>query len=202
MVDFDSEEYGVYYKDQVQDNNALMPEVINKYLDLLTQNLLPKLDYKEIDILDVGARGFESWDYFLDRYDREILGIDIGQEGLDYCKKHDKTGMIEIDAHRMGEKFGSESFDLIIALHSFEHMYDLPLVLRNCTNILKPEGYVFFALPMPSFNWKRGHWYDVPTNEAMLQMCKDAGLTKILYEEWVRDLRYRPEQEMVGLVQR
>jgi 2-polyprenyl-3-methyl-5-hydroxy-6-metoxy-1,4-benzoquinol methylase len=202
MTDFDSSEYEVYYKDQVQDNNALIPDIINKYLELLTKELLPDLDYPSISILDVGARGFESWDYFIDTYSKEIVGIDIGAEGLEYCKEHNKHGMIELDAHKMKEHFPEEEFDLIIALHSFEHMYDLPLVLENCNKVLKPGGYVFFALPMPSYNWKRGHWYDVPTNEAMLKMCDEAGLNKVLYHEWNRDLKYRPEQEMIGLVQK
>jgi 2-polyprenyl-3-methyl-5-hydroxy-6-metoxy-1,4-benzoquinol methylase len=202
MTDFNSDEYKVYYKDQEEDNNVIMPDVIYKYMDLLTKDKLPEIDYKTIDVLDVGARAFETWDYFLEKYDREIVGIDVGREGLDHCKEHGKHGMSEVDAHRMDEHFAAEQFDLIIALHSLEHMYDLPLVLNNCNKLLKPGGYLFFALPIPSFNWKRGHWYDVPNNSVMLKMCADAKFTNVLYEELISDYKYRPEQEMVGLVQK
>ena len=202
MTDFNSDEYDVYYKDQADDNNVIMPETINKYMELLTNTLLPDVDYNNVKILDVGSRAFETWDYFLTNHQNKIIGIDVGKEGLEYCAKQGKTGMMELDAHKMHEFFEKEQFDIIIALHSLEHMYDLPMVLNNCAEVLKPNGYLFFALPMPSYNWKRGHWYDVPNNEAMLKMCQAAGFTTTLYHELIGDLRYRPEQEMVGLVQK
>jgi 2-polyprenyl-3-methyl-5-hydroxy-6-metoxy-1,4-benzoquinol methylase len=186
----------------VQDGNGFLPEVINAYLELLTTQLLPKIDYANISILDVGARAFESWDYFLKKYDCKIEGIDIGKAGLDYCKEHNKTGMAEVDAHKMQDYFPPEQFDLIVSFHAFEHMYDLPLVLQNCAQVLKPGGHVFFALPMPSINFKRGHWYDVRTKQAMLKMCTDAGLGDVIFDEIVDDKQYRPEQEMIALVKK
>lgn len=197
---FEDPKYKAYLQDQYTD--TIGAGLDYKYLDYLTKTLMPNFDYKTAKVLDVGGSAFNSWDYFLEHFQNQITGIDIGQQGLELCKAAGKTGMIEQDAHKMDERFEPESFDLIFSSHAFEHMFDLPRVLRNCAKILKSGGFLYFALPMPSFNWGRGHYYDVPNNEAMLKMCKDSGFSKVLHEELVRDLRFRPEQEMVGLVQK
>jgi len=193
--DYSSADYQHYLKDQIEDN--LAPGYDRQYLDRLIGRFPKILDYANAKILDVGCRAFESYDYFLAKFHNEILGIDIGKEGLDYCKEHNKP-CLNIDAHRMCEYFADESFDLVLAFHSFEHMYDLPHVLRSCRAILKPTGYLFYAIPMPSHNWRRGHWYDVPTPQAMIEMCKRAALDTE-YHEVLRNLEIRPQTEMIGV---
>lgn len=198
MTDLNSEEYKKYLKDQVDDNWAGSYD--SKYIALL-ESLLPNYDFAKAKVLDVGTRAFDSWNIFLDKWNNRITGIDVGAEGIEYCKKHNKEGFIECDAHRLREKFDAASFDLVMAFHSFEHMYDLPMVLRQCHEVLKPGGHIFFALPIPSFNWMKGHWYDVPSEEAMQKLCQDAGFGKIIYSERYTDLRIRPEPEMVALLE-
>lgn len=196
---FETEEYKVYLKDQLEDTCADSYDY--KYLPYV-ESKLPKLDYENFKILDVGSRKFDSWDYFREKYNNDIVGIDIGAEGLAYCKAHSKTGMMNVDAHRMSECFDLESYDMIISFHAFEHMYDLPLVVKNCFDLLKPGGYLVFALPVPSFNLKRGHWYDIPDQSAMLQICSNAGFNEVCYNELIDDYRFRPEQEMIGIVKK
>ena len=198
MTDLDSPEYQTYLKDQVGDN--LSESFDSKYLAIL-EKLIPDFNFSSTKIIDVGTRKFDSWEYFIEKYSNEITGIDVGAEGIEHCRKHNKKGFIELDAHRLREKFDAATFDLVIAFHSFEHMYDLPLVLRQCHEILKPGGFIFFALPIPSYNWMKGHWYDVPSEEAMIDLCKAAGFKRIVYSERYTDLRIRPEPEMVALLE-
>ena len=200
MKFYEEPKYQAYMADQIAD--TLGAGVDDKYLDYLTQKLLPNYDYAKAKILDVGPSKFMSWDYFREKFKNDITGIDIGKDGLEFCKAHNKTGMIEMDAHRMDEHFAEGVFDLLISFHAFEHMIDLPRVLTNCHKVLKTGGLLYFAQPIPSFNWGRGHWYDVPSVEVMMKLISDAGFKTVLRSEFVRDLRFRPEQEIVALVQK
>lgn len=189
------EEYRVYMNDQI--NDGLGPGADKKYLDFLINNLNPNINWDCAEILDVGARQFSSYDYFKDKFNLPIIGIDVCKEALDLAAKDNKP-LLSLDAHVMNNHFFHNYFDLIIAFHSFEHMYDLPRVLKNSFEILKPNGYLYFALPMPCKNWKRGHWYSVPNNETMCSLLKTAGFF-VEYEFLSRNQKFRPGQEMVGL---
>lgn len=200
MVDFNSKEYNEYLKDQKEDNVA--PGYDEKYLTFLESSILPGYAFKDKKILDIGSRTFDGWEYFIDKHDTRITGIDVGVDGLEYCRQRNKSGMIECDAHRMDEFFQGTSFDFITAFHSFEHMFDLAKVLHNCFKLLNAGGYLYFALPIPSYNWKKGHWFDVPDESYMIQLCKDAGFSTVLYSNVFPACTFRPEQEMLGLVQK
>ena len=47
-----------------------------------------------------------------------------------------------------------QQFDLILLVHSFEHMLDLDKVVRNVHNLLKDQGYVYVEVPGLR-NWNR-----------------------------------------------
>ena len=49
------------------------------------------------------------------------------------------------DMHWMA--FPDDAFDLIFASHVFEHAYDFSKVAAECIRVLRPEGYVFCAVP-------------------------------------------------------
>lgn len=200
MTDTTTAEYQAYLIDQI--NDTVGAGLDDKYLDYLCKALQPGLDYHSMKILDVGPSKFLSWDYFREHYQNDITGIDIGRDGLEYCRERNKTGMIEQDAHTMNERFEAESFDFCISFHAIEHLLDVPQVLRNIFYVLKPGSKFYFSLPCPAPKRDRGHVYEIMSIEAMLQLCKDAGFNKVLHSELVSDLRFRPEQEMICLVQK
>jgi len=203
MIDFNSKEYLNYLEDQIMDSIGANQDY--KYLDYL-KDILQEPNYRKLTVLDVGAGSFNSWDWFYNKYKNKIQAIDIGNCIIDEMKKWPKRKATcmkhPLDAHRLNEYYNDETFDLIISFHSLEHMFDLPIVLKNINTVLKHGGYFYFSLPMPSVNFKKGHWYDVPNNETMIYLCKQAGFTKVLHDELVRDLRFRPQQEMICLMQK
>lgn len=192
-------EYQEYLKDQIDDTPGA--GIDHKYLNFLLLELLPNFDYHNAKVLDVGAGKFMSWDFFKENFQNEIVGIDINRAGLEFCREQDKKGMIELDAHEMCEKLVPNQFNLVISFHTLEHMFDLPRVLRNCLEVLKETGYFFFAIPMPSYNWKKGHWYDIPTPKFMLDLCRRIGFKEVFWEVF-GDSRFRPEREMVCLLRK
>lgn len=192
-------EYDLYLDDQV--NDTLGAGVDDKYLDYLTEVLLPDYPYKDKKILDVGAGKFMSWDYFLKKYEKEIEGIDIGVSSLAFCQNNFKDGLKECDAHKMDEIFEPESFDFLLSFHALEHMFDLPKVLLQCNRVLRMDGFFYLAVPIPAENWHKGHWYDIPNCEAMELMLKEAGFKRI-FSKYINDNSFRPQPEMVGLFQK
>lgn len=199
MSDFDTETYKTYIEFQVNDNLAVGYD--NQYLTYLESNILKGYDFKNAAILDIGSRSFDGWDYFIKNHNNRITGIDIGREGLEYCKQHNKTGMLEVDAHKMADYFLPKTFDFITAFHCFEHMLDLPKVLENSFKLLNPGGYLYMAVPIPSYDWgpESGHRYNIPSVQSFVDMCSKAGFSQPIYTELISDFRFRPEQEMLGL---
>lgn len=197
MTDLNSPQFKAYLKDQQEDN--VSGSYDSQYMKLFKQ-WKPDYDFTDKAILDIGCRTFDTWEYFLGRYGTAITGIDVGFEGVKYCEEREKTGFIEMDAHRMDEHFEENQFDVILAFHSFEHMFDLKLVIEHCHKILKPGGLLFWAIPMPSKNWGRGHYQDIPNERFAHQLCTHRGF-KLLRTVTYRNLEIRPEVEMVCLME-
>jgi len=198
----DTDEYKEYLKDQHKDNMfeeqylSMGKSWTYRYCNFL-KNLLKTFDYSTSRILDVGCREFFTYDYFLEKHDNKIDGIDVGEEGLNYTAKEKKPA-IYCDAHKIPDTYKSDWCDLVVSFHAFEHMYDLPKVLKNCDWVLKEGGYLYFAVPVPVKNEKRGHWYDIPSVEAMTKICEEAGFEKVFTKQFPKGM-FRNEQEMVGL---
>jgi SAM-dependent methyltransferase len=190
-------EYDDYLEDQKQ--HPLSGACDEKYLDYLVSTLLPNLDYSNMQILDVGCNKFLSYDFFKKRYSNSITGICVSRDGIQEANRNGRPAF-ELDAHKLLDRFAPNSFDFLIAFHSFEHMYDLPLVLRNCYVVLKPGGYLYYAFPIPSFNAHKKHWYDIPDQNTALKMFDAPGF-RSTWHDLVKG-KFRPEQEMVGLLQK
>ena len=198
-INLESTEYQKYLLDQRKDNNVThLSEQIFKYMNHL-EKLLPDTLHKKT--LDIGCRSFDTYDWFTTyNHGADIIGIDIGEEGLEYCAKKGKP-CFNHDAHFLAEAFHKESFDLVLAFHSLEHMYDMPLVLRNIYEVLKPGGYLYLAVPIPSVNEGKGHWVDIANGEEMRAACIGAGFQSPVYEETV-NCKFRIANEYVALVQK
>lgn len=192
-------DYPLYIADQETDTltNA---GVDDKYLDYLFDTLLPHVDFPAPVALDLGCNRFLSYDYFRRRFPNgDILGIDLCLDAQREAIKNNKPFM-HLDAHVMDEVLLPDNYDLILAFHSLEHVLDLRLVLENCRYILKRGGYLYYAVPMPSFNLRKGHWQDIPSNAYMEDLCKDVGF-KLCYGEFFNQ-RFRAAEEFIALVQK
>jgi 2-polyprenyl-3-methyl-5-hydroxy-6-metoxy-1,4-benzoquinol methylase len=197
-------DYEFYLEDQKKD--GIFPDErveegrgwTHQYCNHLIKKLPKDYDFSDKKILEVGAREFFSYEFFRDKFSVTPTGIDICEKGIE--KSKDK-GIIELDAHFLDEHFDSDSFDLVMSLHALEHMYDMHKVLRNCNKVLKSGGYLYFAVPIPSFNSRKGHWFDIPSVEKMTEFCEDAGFKKV-YTEFFSKEKFRPEPDMIGLFQK
>lgn len=196
-----TKDYQTYISDQQEDSLAMVPEVIEKavyrYLDFFVKENT-SLNFKKIKILDIGCREFFSYDYFKKKYNLTISGIEIGPDALEFGKRKNIT---EVDIHFMDTVIKRNSYDVLLSFHVFEHMYDLPLALGKCRNILKKGGLLFFAIPMPAYDTRRSHWVNIPNKKHMLKLVEDAGF-KIIFEKTYKANIFRNEPEMLCIAKR
>lgn len=199
----DSQKYNQYLEDQLNDTRPA--GLGHTYLDNLVRVLSNAYDFTDTKILEIGAGPFTTWDWFKDSYGISIEGIDIGyyieQEKVAWPTEKINNMKYPCDAHKLLDFFTKETYDIVLSFHAFEHMLDLPLVVANCNKVLKSKGYLYFSLPIPSYNWGKGHWYDIPDERSMHKIITDNNFT-IVYSEIINDFRYRPEVEIVCLARR
>lgn len=177
-----------------------------RYIKLL-QDLVPSLEYSSIKILDIGPREFKSYHYFNKKYHNQITGIEVNKSALRLGEK-EGTNLIELDAHFLDSYFAENIFDIIIAIHSLEHMYDMKQVIGHCEKILKPDGFLYFAIPIPcsaTIDYSSTHYQDITSETVVDKICIDNGFISIFSrfhgEEVFMGYLLRGS-EMIGLYQK
>ena len=195
-------DYRIYLNDQSKDALAtdpnLMKKIIYKYLDFFTERFSNKINFFEAKILDIGCREFFTYDYFAKKYNNKITGVDIGEDALSFA---DKKNIINADIQEIDKLLKNNHYDVIFAFHVLEHMYNLKKVLINCNKLLKPRGIIFFAIPIPSIDTRRGHWVNIPVEESIINLLNSLAFKK-LYTKTFKNNEFRKEQEMLGIFQK
>lgn len=99
-------------------------------------------------IIDVGCGGgilAES----LAKLGAKVTGIDMGEEPLNIAKLHALESGVEVNYQRITaeEKAeqATESFDIVTCMEMLEHVPDPASIVRACSQLVKPGGYVFFS---------------------------------------------------------
>lgn len=156
------------------------------------------LDAQPFQVLDVGSREFRSWEYW--RAQNIIpLGIDVGKEGLEYCKANNKWNMRELDAQRMTQELKWDHYDFVTAFHCLEHMLNLDVALGEILTVTKPGGYFYLAVPCPCENVRKGHWQEIKDPQKFIDQVAGNGWGQPVWWEYKEDLAIRPEREILAL---
>jgi len=120
----------------------------------------------------------------------ETYGIDVADYALEQAKKGaPKTQFRRMAAEQIGE-FGDGAFDIIVALHVFEHVERPEEIAAICANALRPGGLLVMATPNMASPWvkrKGQEWYGFtdPTHismhrpETWYRMLGDAGFRTV-----------------------
>ena len=88
-------------------------------------------------ILCVGARNAQEPRAFRERGYHAV--------GVDLLPSVDRT-MRWGDFHRL--PFGAGRFDLVYAVHVYEHARDIAAAAREATRVLKPDGFLYAVFPI------------------------------------------------------
>ena len=101
---------------------------------------------KNIKILDVGCGGGLLSEPMC-RLGAEVTGIDASHKNINVAKLHSKKNKLNINyICSSPEKLNiTEKFDVILNMEIVEHVEDVSLFLKSCSNLLKKDGIMFVA---------------------------------------------------------
>lgn len=80
---------------------------------------------------------------------KNVTGVDIDGEVIDYCKKiypFRNLDFLQIDKNQVLEDF-SNKFDVIVSLETIEHVADYEFFLTKLKKYLKDEGRIILSTP-------------------------------------------------------
>ena len=120
----------------------IIEEISNHYkLDKKKENLLNNLK-----ILDIGCGGGLISEPMC-RLGGDVTGIDAAEKNIKVASIHSKKSNLKISyLNKSPEQLEKkESFDIILNLEIVEHVDNLDLYLKSCSNLLKKNGLMFTA---------------------------------------------------------
>jgi 2-polyprenyl-6-hydroxyphenyl methylase / 3-demethylubiquinone-9 3-methyltransferase len=103
--------------------------------------------WKEIKILDVGCGGGIVSESFA-KLGANVTGIDASESNIKVAKNHAQSQGLSINYnYNTAENFAktAKKFDAILCLEIIEHVEHVPLFIKSCCQMLKPNGLIFFA---------------------------------------------------------
>lgn len=96
-------------------------------------------------LLDVGS-STGIIDNFLAQKFGEVWGIDIDQSGIEFAKNNFKSKnlhFLKVDGQKI--PFKSNTFDIVICTHVYEHVNNPEILMEEIYRVLKPNGLCYFA---------------------------------------------------------
>ena len=118
-------------------------EKIKQEFNLLNRN---NNFLKDLKILDIGCGGGLISEP-LARLGGEITGIDASEKNIKVAKLHSKKNNLNINyLNKSPEQLNnSEKFDIVLNLEIVEHVENVDLYIKSCSNLLKKNGIMFTA---------------------------------------------------------
>ena len=118
-------------------------EKIKQEFNLINQN---NNFLKDLKILDIGCGGGLISEP-LARLGGEVTGIDASEKNIKVAKLHSKKNNLNINyLNKSPEQLNnSEKFDIILNLEVVEHVENVDLYIKSCSNLLKKNGVMFTA---------------------------------------------------------
>jgi SAM-dependent methyltransferase len=163
------EYYEVYWSDQGYDPHGGMSQGLR---DLLATHL--KTGWK---CLDAGCGDGRTAGVWLRDYGCEYVGVDFSDNalrsalalGLDVRKVDDLAAL----------PFADDSFDAVVCLEVFEHLFQPQLAAAEILRVLRPGGLLVATVPNSAY-WRRrvdlallGRWNPLGDNLAVAQPWRD-----------------------------
>ncbi|KAK4750993.1 hypothetical protein SAY87_004475 [Trapa incisa] len=160
-----------------------------------TKEFVEKLELKPGQkVLDVGC-GIGGGDFYMaEKYEVEVLGIDLSVNMISFALEH-AIGLkcpVEFEvADCTTKEFPESSFDVIYSRDTILHIQDKPALFRSFFKWLKPGGKVLISdycrspgtpsLEFAAYIKQRG--YDLHDVKAYGQMLRDAGFKEVVAED-------------------
>ena len=119
----------------------------------IKENIIKTLQIKDkkkplesVKILDIGCGGGLLSEPMC-RLGADVTGIDASNKNIEIAKLHAKKENLKINyLSTSPERFNSKhKFDVILNMEIIEHVEDVNLFLKSCSNLLRKNGIMFVA---------------------------------------------------------
>jgi 2-polyprenyl-6-hydroxyphenyl methylase/3-demethylubiquinone-9 3-methyltransferase len=99
-------------------------------------------------IIDVGCGGGILTESLV-QLGAQVTGIDMGQEPLNIAKLHALETGVDVTYEKIPAEekahLHSEEYDIVTCMEMLEHVPDPSSIIKACSQLVKPDGYVFFS---------------------------------------------------------
>jgi 2-polyprenyl-3-methyl-5-hydroxy-6-metoxy-1,4-benzoquinol methylase len=134
--------YSELYSDWMYDPEARTQKakkIIAVFDDFYSGNL------GKLSVLDIGCSTGIITNALKDRFGN-VIGIDIDEQAISYAKtKYERDGLKFDLQDSMNLKFASNSFDIVVCAHIYEHVPDSNKLISEICRVLKTGGICYFA---------------------------------------------------------
>ncbi len=130
----DAAEHLAYYEDQARRSNTEFWERFGR-----------RPDFAGADVLDIGC-GHGALSVEMAREGASVCGIDPASELVEWAKQNvaerhpDLADRLSFSTQDAGELQPDSRFDLAVSKDTFEHVADIPGLLRDLRRLLRPGG--------------------------------------------------------------
>ena len=115
-------------------------------------SVIDRLEIRADAILDVGCGAGTNRLFLAEHFPNQAIhGIDIEIDPLRFCRSEEPVPVYRADL--LDLPFRSESFDLVCALDSLEHVDDDRRALRELRRVCRPGGVLLATVPAFQFLW-------------------------------------------------
>ena len=151
-------------------------------------------------VLDIACGFGAGSKILLDNGAKEVVGVDISEEVIQHCKV--KYYGVENLSFLMGDglkiDFSASSFDLIVTIHTMEHIIDDTKFLKNLHKWMKPNAIIILEVPLlmkyPFFEsnepYGDGHIREYYTNDLLnySQIILESKMLMVFVEDFIQTL--------------
>ena len=134
------------FKPLHQFNPIRIEYILNQISNHFKLNRNDNLSLKGIRILDIGCGGGLISEP-LSRLGAKVTGIDASGQNIKIAKIHSAKSKLNINyIHSSPERLRKDlKYDVILNLEVVEHVEDLNLYLKSCSELIKNNGIMFTA---------------------------------------------------------
>jgi 2-polyprenyl-6-hydroxyphenyl methylase/3-demethylubiquinone-9 3-methyltransferase len=103
--------------------------------------------FKKLSILDIGCGGGLLCEPMA-RLGAKVTGIDASQKNISIATAHAKQSDLKIDyrattSEDLAKK--KKQYDIVLNMEVIEHVDNVPLYLKSCADLVKPNGIMFIS---------------------------------------------------------